>query len=133
MIHKKLKVGHWEVDFLFAGERYDTDEGLDYLYYADAPDYVLRKAYHVMEDNKTDTGFAYSNPDSRMAVVVVGPTSSGGEFVNTLTHEIYHVAVAIAESIGVELDSETPAYISGDTLKSLFSVICELGCRECNK
>lgn len=84
-----------------------------------------------MEDNKINTGFAYSNPDSMMALVVVGPSSSGDEFVNTLSHEVHHVAVAIAESIGVELDSETPAYISGDALQSLFGVICERGCRNC--
>ena len=34
-----------------------------------------------------------------------------------------------AKSLGVPLDSERQAYISGDTAKALAEVICELGCR----
>ena len=58
--------------------------------------------------------------------MVIGPSSSGDEFVNTLAHEVHHAAVAVAES-------ESPAYINGDTLQSLFGVICDLGCGKCGK
>lgn len=133
MIHRKINIGRWEFDFLFAPDGYDTEEALTYLYYADAPDHILQRAYHVLEDNIDNTGFTYTNSDTRQGVVVVGPSSSGDEFVNTLAHEVYHAAVAVAESIGVELVGESPAYISGDTLQSLFGVICDLGCGKCGK
>ena len=69
----------------------------------------------------------------RKALVVIGPTSSGKEFVDTLTHEIHHVAVAIAKSLGVDLEGETPAYLSGDSARELAGIVCELGCDQCRQ
>lgn len=132
MEHRNLNIGRWNVDFLFAVGGYDTEEALTYLYYADASDDIMRRAYHVLEANQENTGFTFTNQDSKEAVVVIGPTSSGKEFINTLCHEIHHVAVAIAGSIGVDLDAETPAYIAGDSMMRLAQTICELGCRNCN-
>lgn len=128
MIHRDLMIGKWIIDFLFAPDGYDTEEALTYLYDADASDYILKKAYHILEDNKPNTGFTFSNPDLKMAVVVIGPTTSGAEFIDTLIHELYHVAVAIAKNLGVELDSEWPAYAIGDSAKALTTSICLLGC-----
>lgn len=132
MIHKKLKIGKWEIDFLFAPDGYDTEEALTYLYYADASDHILRKAYHILEENEKNTGFAFTNQDTKTAVVVIGPTTSGSEFIDTLSHEVYHVASAIADSLGIDLNSETPAYITGDSMRDLAKVICSLGCSHCN-
>ena len=133
MLHKKLIIGRWEVDFLFAPDGYDTEEALTYLYYADAPDYILRQAYHVLEDNNQNTGFTFSNQDTKEAVVVIGPYTSGDEFINTLCHEVHHLAVAIADSLGIDLDKETPAYLQGDTTMELAQIICKLGCKKCSK
>ena len=132
MIHKKLKIGRWVVHFLFAPDGYNTEEGLTYLYNADASDYILVKACHILEDNEDNTGFTFTNQDMREAVVVIGPTTSGEEFINTLSHEIHHVAVAIADSLGVALDSESPAYIMGDSMRDIAEVVCSLGCSHCN-
>ena len=132
MIHEELKIGRWHVDFLFAEEEYDTEEGLTYLYDADASDYILVKAYHIMEDNNLNTGFTFTNKDLKEAVIVIGPTTSGDEFINTLCHEIYHLAAAIGESLGVKLDGEKPAYIAGDSMMELTKIICRLGCQDCD-
>lgn len=132
MEHKNLTIGRWNVDFLFAPDEYDTEEALTYLYYADASDHIMRKAYHILEANQENTGFTFTNKDSREAVVVIGPTSSGKEFINTLCHEVYHVAVAIAEGLGVSLSGENPAYITGESMMELAQIICKLGCQECN-
>lgn len=50
---------------------------------------------------------------------------------NTLTHEIHHLAVAIARELGIDLESETPAYIAGDTMREFADVVCRLGCEHC--
>lgn len=81
---------------------------------------------------KKVAGFTFTNKDSREAVVVIGPTSSGKEFINTLCHEVYHVAVAIAEGLGVSLSGENPAYITGESMMELAQIVCKLGCQECN-
>ena len=83
-----------------------------------------------MEEGSPNTGFTYTNARVFRAVVCIGPTTSGGEFQNTLTHEIHHLAVAIARELGVDLEGETPAYLAGDTMRSFADVVCKLGCRD---
>ena len=129
MIHRVLGIGRWVVDFLFATKRYDVDGVLACLYDAYAPDDIMGQAEELMSSCEYNCGFTYTNQLRRRAVVLIGPTSSGEEFQNTLVHEIRHLADAIAKSLGVPFDSERPAYISGDTAKALAEVVCELGCR----
>lgn len=131
MIHRALNIGRWVVDFLFAVEGYDTEGVISCLYDIGAPLEVMRRAGDIMERGDPDCGFTFSNPDLKRSVCVVGPSSSGAEFIDTLVHEVRHVADAIAKSIGYELDGEVPAYISGDAARSLAEVVCELGCGRC--
>ena len=133
MIKRTLKLGRWVIDFLFAISQYDEEGVLSCLYDIDAPDDVMVRANQIMNGGKMNRGFTYSNQDLRRAVIVIGPSSSGREFQNTVVHEIHHVAVAIADSLGVDLESETPAYISGDAALAVADVICTFGCRCCNR
>ena len=128
MIHRVLRLNRWSVDFLFATKRYDIDGVLSCLYDAGAPSNVMDQAEELMISCEYNCGFTYSNENRRRAVVLIGPTTSGGEFLDTLVHEIRHLADAIAHSLGVPLDSERPAYLSGDTARALAEIICELGC-----
>ena len=131
MISRVLNIGRWVIDFLFAVERYDQEGVLACLYDVNAPLEVMRRAVEIMERGDPDCGFTFSNPDLKRAVCVVGPTSSGEEFINSFVHEVRHVADAIARSIGYELDGEFPAYVSGDAAMALAEVVCELGCEHC--
>lgn len=131
MIHRVLKVGRWVADFLFATEDYDAEGVFGCLYAANAPSSVLDRAGSIMESRRLNRGFTFSNPDLRRAVVVIGPTSSGKQFLNTFVHEVRHLADAIANSIGYELDAEGPAYLSGDAAMEFADVVCRLGCRHC--
>ena len=129
MIHRVLGIGRWVVDFLFATRSYDVDGVLACLMDAEAPSSVLDEAEDLMLSCKYNCGFTYTNQYIRRAVVLIGPTTSGAEFQDSLTHEIRHLADAIAKSLGVRLDSEIPAYISGDSVRALIDVVCEFGCR----
>ena len=128
MIHRVLKIGRWVVDFLFATRKYDAEGVLACLYELGATERIMDRAEEVMDSARLNTGFTYTNPDSYRALVVIGPASSGSEFVDTLVHEIHHLAVAVADSVGVDLESETPAYLAGDSARALADVICEMGC-----
>lgn len=137
MIHRVLRIGSWTVDFLFATRNYDIDGVLACLRDAGAPDWVLDDALNLMENCDYNCGFTYSrnrlsyaNPRRHRAVMLIGPTTSGEQFLNTLAHEVRHLADAVAHSYGVPLDSEPPAYMTGDTIMALADVICELGCRK---
>jgi len=131
MIRRSLRIGRWTVYFLFCPDGYDEEAILDLLYDLDATDHILVTVADKMRKARPNEGFTYSNLALRMAVVVIGPTTSGREFQNTLVHEIHHLAVAVADSLGVDLDGETPAYIAGDSAMALAGVICQLGCETC--
>ena len=133
MIKRTLSIGRWVVDFLFCEGRYDIDGVVACLYDSYAPDRVVSQAIELMESCRYDCGFTYANELRRRAVVLIGPTSSGDEFIDTLVHEIRHLADSVAHSIGVKLDSEIPAYISGDAARALARTICEMGCTHCRK
>jgi len=128
-----MKIGRWVADFLFAVKGYDEEGVLSCLYDIDAPYDVMQRANRIMESGRYNRGFTYSNPELRRAVVVVGPTTSGKQFVNTTAHEMYHLAVAIADSLGLDLKGESPAYLTGDTMQELIRVICEFGCDHCRQ
>jgi len=92
---------------------------------------IIKTVKNTKNTNTLRPGFTYSNGIVFRAVVCIGPTSSGAEFQNTLVHEIHHLAVAIASGIGVDLESETPAYLAGDTMREFADVVCHLGCDHC--
>ena len=131
MIRRVLYLGRWTVDFLFAEKEYDIEEVLTFLYDMDADGYIMDECIDLMMRQAENTGFTYSDPMTHRALVVIGPTSSSEEFLNTLIHEIHHLAVSVAKDLGVDLEKETPAYIAGDAAMSLASIVCKLGCSHC--
>lgn len=132
MIHRELHIGRWLVDFLFCKENYDAESIAGYLYRAGASSIIFSQAEDLMWMCQYDCGFTYANPDRYRAVVVIGPTSSSEEFIDTLVHEVHHLAVAIASNLGLDLEGEAPAYLSGDTARDLAELVCEMGCSRCH-
>lgn len=131
MTYRLLRIGSWRCHFFFTKYGYEEEDILDLLYDLDAPDDILVSVSRKMRAGRKNEGFTYSNQMTHDAVIVIGPTTSGAEFVDTLVHEVHHLAVAIASSLGIDLESESPAYISGDSARELADVICRMGCREC--
>ena len=131
MVKRTLAIGRWVVDFLFADEGYDIEGVLACLYDAYAPESIMEQAEDLMLACDWNCGFTYTNAHRRRAVVLIGPTSSGSEFIDTLVHEMYHLAVAIADNLGIDLLTETPAYLIGDSASEFADVVCQMGCRHC--
>ena len=132
MIRRPLIIGRWAVDFLFSAGSADVKGVMECLSDAGAPEWALLNADDLMRSCEYDCGFTFTNPEEKRAVVFIGNTSSGAEFTDTLVHEVHHLAVAIAAELGIDLDSETPAYVAGDAARALADVICELGCSRCH-
>lgn len=131
MYHRALRFGGWDFIFLINTYGYDIEGVLACLWDAYAPEEVMEQAEELMRTCDYNCGFTYSNDDRRKSVIMIGPTESEPEFVDTLIHEIHHVAVAVADSIGAALGGETPAYISGDVARALSDIICRFGCGKC--
>lgn len=147
-MRRALRIGRWTVDFVFATGGYDIDGILAHLYVCGASRHIMDEAEDLMlgcempgaySDPRGlmyecgfNQGFTFANPDWLCALVVIGPATDSGEFLDTLVHEIHHLAVAIAANLGLDLEGEGPAYLSGDTARALAGVICELGCPHCH-
>lgn len=131
MIHRVIGIAGWVMDIIFAVERYDKDGVLGCLYDAGAPAWIMERSEEIMDAGQPNSGFTFTNADKRRGVIVIGPTDSGDQTINTTVHEIRHMADGIAKELGVPLDSEEPAYMSGDVAMELADIICERCCREC--
>ena len=131
MIREVLRIGRWVAEFIFADDGYDEEAVLGCLYDIDAPVPVMRRANRIMESKAYNRGFTFCNPDLRRAVVVVGPTTSGRQFINTFSHEINHLSEQISEYYGLRDHPEASAYLTGDTTMALTEIICKLGCEKC--
>lgn len=131
MIRRELHIGRWDVEFLFVTDEYDVDGIAAMLYDAGASEMVLTQAEDLMWMCDYNCGFTFANEQERKAVIVIGPTTTGAEFIDTLVHEVHHLAVAIARSLDIDLEAETPAYLAGDTARELAEVVCDLGCSHC--
>ena len=133
MTWRELGIGRWDVLFAFAGRHYDDiEEVTEILEEWDATPYILQRVERIMSDDRMDTGFTFTVPEERLALVVTGPSSSGAEFIATFVHEVHHLAVAIAKGLGYDLDSEGPAYLAGDAARAFADVVCQLGCDRCH-
>ena len=133
MIWRQLYIGRWYVRFAFAQEHYDEREKiLGLLEELDATPYILWRVERIMSEDAVDTGFTFTVPEDRVALVVTGPSSSGAEFIDTFVHEVHHLAVAVAKGLGYDLDSEGPAYPAGDAARAFADVVCRLGCECCH-
>lgn len=129
---RTLVIGRWIVDFIFCVRRFDIEGILACLKDCEASEYTMEQAEDLMLSCDYNCGFTFANPDVFRALVVIGPTTSGAEFQDTLVHEIHHLAVAIAAELGIDLESETPAYIAGDAARAFADVVCKLGCSHCH-
>ena len=129
MEQRNLKIGQWEVEFYFAITGYDSDVLIDRMFDFGAGIDTMKRALRLMESGSLNTGLTFSNPDEKVAIVAIGPTSSADEFIDSLSHEVYHLAVAIADSLGIDLMSESPAYMVGDSMRELADLVCSMGCK----
>lgn len=132
MIRRVIKIGRWTVEFYFAKRSYDSGIILDRMYDFGAGSDTMKEALELMEDGGYNTGFTFTNPIEHLAIIAIGPTTSGKEFQNTVVHEVHHLAVAIADELGIDLEEETPAYIAGDAAMELADVLCRMGCKACS-
>lgn len=110
----------------------DVEEIIDTLERLGATDRELCKARRNMRKDTRNNGICYPNKADRMSVMVIGSTTSAKEFLDSLVHEIMHLAVHIATTDGIDLHSEEVCYIAGDAARSLYDTCKEYLCCKCH-
>lgn len=74
-------------------------------------------------DGGKDKGLTYTNVRDRVSLVLIGESSSDGEFVNTSAHELLHVVAHICGAWGTDMDSESPCYLMGELSQWLYESV----------
>lgn len=110
----------WIVRVFLSVHGYHVDEIEEALAICGCSRRERRKAVESIEKGNLNTGLCFSNPGSRMSVLVVSKASRAGEFFNTITHEIAHLATHIAEAQGIDYGSEEFCYLVGDVADCMF-------------
>lgn len=131
LIHRDINIGRWRCDFFFADGNFDGGSVMECLEDMYATDDILQRCWETMTSGAFNEGFTYSRSDSMRSCIFIGPTTNGAQFLDTLVHEIRHLADDIASYLGISLRGERVAYLSGDAAYDLADVICRLGCTNC--
>lgn len=122
--------GYWGVLFCYDYDERDDDvlKALLYTFGLDTRN-VLKSMRILAEPN---TGMTITQPVLRMSVVFVSHTTSRGEWVDTIAHELDHVQSAICDYYGIAQGSEEAAYLQGYLTRQATPII-ERICPVCGK
>lgn len=113
--------GQWAIIFAYDIELLDLDDVGNWLKALGASDEDVRRASRTILC--WNTGFTFSNDDLKMSVVCISRSSSVEEFMNTLSHELDHVQETVCSHYGIELGTETAAYVQGDIMARLVHAV----------
>jgi hypothetical protein len=133
MISRKVHIPGWTILFLFSFDRHDMESIRDALLWAEAPDSIIDDVSENVYSGRLNEGFTFSEPSLRRTVFATSGTTSGPEMLNTIVHEIVHIAQHISEENGIDPLSERMAYLCGDIASSVSDIVCRLSCPHCNK
>lgn len=133
MTIRRVHIRRWDILFYLSFGTEDKERILDALIWAQAPESVIQNVSENISAGNPNEGFCYSNPRQRKTVIGVSETTTGPEFLNSVVHEIAHVAMHIAEEDWIDPYSEELAYLMGDISRDISYVVCELSCPHCRK
>lgn len=69
--------------------------------------------------DKPNRGFIYTDRQDRLSLIVIGWCTSWKQEVNTLAHEIFHLAEHICKGCDLPTDGEPPAYVVSELVEKL--------------
>lgn len=132
MIRKtiRLECAHgWYVECFFAVTHYDVAEIMNALTDAGADAKTLGRAYENLSSGSLNTGMCYSGDGQ--SVLVVSCVTSPAQFLNSIVHELHHLASHIASALGYDQKGEEACYIAGETAEKIYPVASKYLCKHC--
>lgn len=132
MITREVHIRHWTILFLFSFDEYDMESIYDALVWAEAPESIIENVSENVYAGRLNEGFTYSEPSLRRTVAATGKAATGPEMLNTIVHEIVHIAQHISIEDGIDPLSEEVAYLCGDISSTVADIVCRLSCPKCS-
>lgn len=101
----------------------------------------LKAAKRNLWSGLPNNGITFTNPEKRRTLMVVGFTSNGAEYWNTLDHEKQHLLDHVGSALSLSPHGETIAYVSGEFMREVYysdakSLLCDtcrnhIGAKSC--
>lgn len=118
-----LRQYDWAVTFYFNVTAHDLHAVMHHLWSIGCRGEDFRTAWNNVNKGCCNRGLTYSDYDGKRSIVVVGEASTFGELMNSLSHEIHHLSVHIAQSNLLDLAGEEVCYIDGEVTQMVFEDI----------
>lgn len=125
------RAGGWLVTCYYAVTHYEVDEIMRTLAEAGADGKSLDRAYENLSSGDLNTGLCYSGDGE--SVLVISCASSPAQFLNSIVHELHHLASHIASALGYDQKGEEACYIAGETAERMYKVANKFLCEHCRK
>lgn len=109
----------WSVIVCHVSQKEEVDEAMDLLASIDCKGNPLLEAYDHLSGDTLNSGLTYTNVSKRTSIVIIGKASSEGEYINSLTHEMFHVVAHVCNHIGIDMQGEEPCYLMGWLCQSI--------------
>lgn len=135
MITQKIYIEKydWTVWAYYAVDCYYVDDIVKQLVSLGCSGDFLQKAIDNMTSCTLNQGLTYTNLNTQESVIVISLTSSAAQFVNSLTHELFHLVSHISEKHHIECNTEEAAYLMGDTAELIYNKVQSLLCPHCRE
>lgn len=109
----------WNVIVCHVANQEEVDEAMDLLSSIDCKGQPLLDAYDHISTDYSNKGLTYTNVSKKTSVVLICKSTSEGEYINSLTHEIFHVVAHICNHLGIDMQGEEPCYLMGWLCQSI--------------
>lgn len=110
----------WNVYVYYNVSHVYAKEILALLQKVGVSEYDYTEAYYNLTSKSLDRGLCYSNFKDKTSVLVISPTSTSSQFMNSLIHEIRHLERHIEYVFGIDPFSEEAAYLAGTIAEEMF-------------
>ncbi|MCQ2231395.1 MAG: hypothetical protein MJZ30_06055 [Paludibacteraceae bacterium] len=108
-----------------------ADEILDELIRLGCKGDKLEQASRSLWNGCVNSGITFSDIKKRETVMVIGLTTSGSEYWNSLEHEMRHLLQDIEEGCMFDHYGEDIAYVSGEFIRDVYPAAKHLLCDCC--
>lgn len=126
-----LPKAEWHVKVYYSVTCYYICEILHELRKIECSEETISQAYRQLYYNEINSGFTYSNCETRQSVMVIAHTSSAEEFANSFDHEKNHLKRHIAQTLKIDPYGEDESYLSGDINAAMYPAAKVLLCEDC--
>lgn len=125
MIEDSFYIQNWKINILYECTCDDIDFIIKTLKDIKCPIKYIEEAIDNLENCKLNTGLTYSNLRLKSSVIVINKTSSSDQFINSVSHEYFHLICHLQRGLEID-DEEELASLNGDLNMRSYKIIKRL-------